>query len=234
MIESYRSQGITFDSLGGRLGIDRPVSTVLGMGLWGNHVLPRLVDRALRTPEVNARRALVCAGLRGRVLEIGFGSGLNVRYYPEAVTEVLAIEPSNLAWRLAQPRIARSAYAVQRAGLDGQRLELDDESVDAVLSTYTLCSIPDIDTALAEVRRVLKPDGALHFLEHGLAPQPSVQQWQRRMQPIQWRLAGGCHLNRPIDVLIKKSGLKIDNLDLRYGSGPRWFSYLYRGRAVRP
>ena len=227
-------RGIDFDSLGGRLGIDRRVSTVLGMGLWGNHVLPRLVDRALRTPEVNARRALVCAGLRGRVLEIGFGSGLNVRYYPEAVTEVLAIEPSNLAWRLAQPRIASSAYAVQRAGLDGQRLELDDESVDAVLSTYTLCSIPDIDTALAEVRRVLKPDGALHFLEHGLAPQPSVQQWQRRMQPIQWRLAGGCHLNRPIDVLIKRSGLKIDNLDLRYGSGPRWFSYLYRGRAVRP
>jgi len=204
------------------------------MGVWGNHVLPRLVDRVLGTPEVNARRALVCAGLRGRVLEIGFGSGLNVAHYPGPVAEVLAVEPSDLAWRMAQPRIAASGRTVHRAGLDGEQLAVDDESVDAVLSTYTLCTIPDADAALTEIRRVLKPDGALHFLEHGLAPQPSVQQWQHRLQPIQFRLAGGCHLARPIDVLIKNSGLKIANLDLRYGSGPRWFSYLYRGRAIRP
>ena len=196
--------------------------------------MPRLVDRALSTPEVDARRALVCSGLRGRVLEIGFGSGLNVAHYPESVADALAVEPSNLAWRIAQPRIAESGRSVERAGLDGQHLAVEDGSVDAVLSTYTLCSIPDVDAALREVRRVLKPDGALHFLEHGLAPQPSVQKWQHRLQPVQSLFAGGCHPDRPIDVLIKKSGLKIANLDLRYGSGPRWVSYLYRGRAVRP
>ena len=204
------------------------------MGLWGSHVLPRLVDRALNTPEVNARRALVCSGLRGRVLEIGFGSGLNVAHYPESVADVLAVEPSDLAWRIAQPRIAASGRTVERAGLDGEHLAVEDESVDAVLATYTLCSIPDVDAALQEVRRVLKPDGTLHVLEHGLAPQPDVQKWQHRLQPIQSRFAGGCHPARPIDVLIKNSGLKIANLDLRYGSGPRWVSYLYRGRAVRP
>lgn len=204
------------------------------MGLWGNHVWPRMVDRALDTPEVNARRALVCSGLRGRVLEIGFGSGLNLSHYPGPVTEVLAVEPSDLAWRIAQPRIAESGRTVERAGLNGERLALADESVDAVLSTYTLCSIPDVDAALTEIRRVLKPAGALHFLEHGLAPQASVQKWQLRLQPIQSLFAGGCHPDRPIDVLIKNSGLKIANLDLRYGDGPRWVSYLYRGRAVRP
>jgi len=204
------------------------------MGLWGNHVLPRLVDRVLDTPEVNARRALICAGLRGRVLEIGFGSGLNVAHYPEPVTEVLAVEPSDLAWRLAQPRIAESGRPVARAGLNGEQLAVADASIDAVLSTYTLCSIPDVATALGEVRRVLKPGGALHFLEHGLAPQPDVQKWQHRLQPLQSRFAGGCHPARAIDVLIKNSGLKIANLDLRYGTGPRWVSYLYRGRAVRP
>jgi len=204
------------------------------MGLWGNRVLPRLVDRALDTPEVNARRALVCAGLRGRVLEVGFGTGLNVAHYPEPVTEVLAIEPSDLAWRLAQPRIAESGRRIERAGLNGEQLAVADASVDAVLSTYTLCSIPDVATALGEIRRVLKPGGALHFLEHGLAPQPDVQKWQHRLQPLQSRFAGGCHPARPIDVLIKNSGLKIANLDLRYGTGPRWVSYLYRGRAVRP
>ncbi|HSU34888.1 MAG TPA: class I SAM-dependent methyltransferase, partial [Propionibacteriaceae bacterium] len=159
------------------------------MGLWGSHVLPRLIDRALNTSEVNARRALVCSGLRGRVLEIGFGSGLNVAHYPESVADVLAVEPSDLAWRIAQPRIAASGRTVKRAGLDGEHLAVEDESVDAVLSTYTLCSIPDVDAALREVRRVLKPDGTLHFLEHGLAPQPEVQKWQLRLQPIQSRFA---------------------------------------------
>ena len=118
--------------------------------------------------------------------------------------------------------------------MNGEQLAVADASVDAVLSTYTLCSIPDVATALGEIRRVLKPGGALHFLEHGLAPQPDVQKWQLRLQPLQSRFAGGCHPARPIDVLIKNSGLKIANLDLRFGTGPRWVSYLYRGRAVRP
>ena len=202
------------------------------MGLWRDRILPRLVDRALATPEVNARRELACQGLQGRVLEIGFGSGLNVRYYPETVTEVLAVEPSELAWRLAQPRIRRLAAPVRRAGLNGERLELEENSVDTALSTYTLCTIPDLQAALHEVRRALRPGGRLHFVEHGLAPDASVQRWQRRLHGIHGRLAGGCHLDRPIDRLIVDAGFTLAEIDREYGTGPRWSSYIYRGRAV--
>lgn len=187
----------------------------------------------LRTPEVNARRAKVCEGLHGRVLEIGFGSGLNLRHYPAAVTEILVVEPSASALRLAEPRKAAVSVPVDHVGLDGARLDLADSSVDCVLSTYTLCTIPDVDVALLEVHRVLKPAGTLHFLEHGRAPTESVRRWQRRLHPVHSRIAGGCHLDRPIDDLITRSGLMIGDLETEYGDGPRPFSYLYRGRAVR-
>ena len=202
------------------------------MGFWGERILPRLVDRALSTEEVNERRRLACQGLEGRVLEIGFGSGLNLRYYPDVVTEVLAVEPSDLAWRLAQPRVERLAAPVRRAGLDGERLELPDGSVDSALSTYTLCTISDVHAALLEIRRVLRPGGPLHFVEHGLAPEPSVQRWQRWIHPVHSRLAGGCHLDRPIDRLIVDAGFTLTDLDQGYGTGPKWFSYIYRGQAV--
>ena len=203
------------------------------MGFWGERILPRLVDKALSTEEINGRRRLACQGLEGRVLEIGFGSGLNLGHYPRAVTEVLAVEPSDVAWRLAQPRVERLRKPVRRAGLDGERLELADGSVDSALSTYTLCTIPDVHAALLEVRRVLRPGGPLHFVEHGRAPDPSVQRWQRRIQPLHSRLAGGCRLDRPIDRLIVDAGFILADLDREYGSGPRPFSYIYRGRAVR-
>ena len=191
------------------------------------------MDRVLRTPEVNARRAKVCEGLHGRVLEIGFGSGLNLRHYPAAVTEVLVVEPSASALRLAEPRKAAVSAPVDHVGLDGARLDLPEGSVDCVLSTYTLCTIPDVNAALVEIRRVLKPAGALHFLEHGRAPTESVRRWQRRLHPVHSRIAGGCHLDRPIDDLITRSGLMISDLEMGYGDGPRPFSYLYRGRALR-
>ena len=203
------------------------------MGLWNDHALPHLVDRALSTPEVNARRANVCHGLHGRVLEIGFGSGLNLPHYPVEVTEILVVEPSASALRLAEPRKAAVSAPVQHVGLDGAGLDLPDGSVDCVLSTYTLCTIPDVNAALLEVHRVLKPAGALHFLEHGRAPTESVRGWQRRLHPVHSRIAGGCHLDRPIDDLITRSGLIISDLETGYGDGPRPFSYLYRGRALR-
>jgi len=195
-------------------------------------VLPRIVDRALRTAEVDARRATTLAGLSGQVLEIGFGSGLNLPYYPRAVQRVLAVEPSDLAWRLAEPRRRPAGPLVERVGLDGARLPVPDASVDGVVSTFTLCTVPDVETALAEIRRVLRPGGALHFLEHGLAPDDAVRRWQHRLQPLQSRLVGGCRLDRRIDELIAGAGLTVVELTTEYGDGPRPFSYLYRGRAA--
>jgi ubiquinone/menaquinone biosynthesis C-methylase UbiE len=191
------------------------------------------MDRVLDTPTVNARRAKVCQGLHGRVLEIGFGTGLNLHHYPAEVTEILVVEPSESAMRLAQPRDAAASAPVERIGRDGARLALPDGSVDCVLSTYTLCTIPAVDAALREVHRVLKPDGVLHFLEHGRAPTESVRRWQRRLHPVHSRIAGGCHLDRPIDNLITHAGLMISELETGYGDGPRPFSYLYRGLALR-
>jgi ubiquinone/menaquinone biosynthesis C-methylase UbiE len=196
-------------------------------------VLPRLMDRVLNTPTVNARRANVCQGLHGRVLEIGFGSGLNLRHYPAEVTEIFVVEPSTSAMRLAEPRMSSVSTNVTHVGIDGARLDLSDRSVDCVLSSYTLCTIPDVDAALLEIHRVLKPEGALHFLEHGRAPTESVRRWQRRIHPLHSRIVGGCHLDRPIDELITRAGLMISELETGYGDGPRPFSYLYRGRALR-
>ncbi len=205
------------------------------MGLWEERVVPRLVDRSLRTPEIGQLRTAVCAGLRGEVLEIGFGSGLNARFYPREVTSVDAVEPSDLAWRLSDARRREGRVPVNRVGLDGQRLAAEDASYDAVLSTFTLCTIPDVAGALAEVRRVLRPGGSLHFVEHGLAPEPGVVTWQRRLDPVQRRLAGGCHLSRDIPALVRGAGLRIVELRAEYLPGPRvsrpW-TYGYLGRAT--
>lgn len=191
------------------------------------------MDRVLNTPTVNARRAKVCQRLQGRVLEIGFGTGLNLDHYPAEVTEILVVEPSESAMRLARPREVASGAQVERIGRDGAQLALPDGSVDCVLSTYTLCTISAVDVALQEIHRVLKPEGVLHFLEHGRAPTESVRRWQRRLHPVHSRIAGGCHLDRPIDDLISHAGLMISELETGYGDGPRPFSYLYRGRALR-
>ncbi|MDP2773498.1 MAG: class I SAM-dependent methyltransferase [Nocardioides sp.] len=205
------------------------------MGLWEKRVVPRLVDWSLRAPEIGELRTEVCAGLRGEVLEIGFGSGLNTRFYPGQVSTVNAVEPSDVAWHLSERRRATSRVPVVRVGLDGQSLAADDASYDAVLSTFTLCTIPDVTRALAEVRRVLRPGGALHFVEHGLAPEPGVVAWQSRLEPMQRRLAGGCHLSRDIPALVRDAGLEIEELREEYLDGPRvarpW-TYGYLGRAT--
>ena len=201
------------------------------MSWWDERVLPRCIDRMLSTGEVDRLRARVCEGLSGDVLEIGFGSGRNLPHYPAAVSGVWAVEPSELAWRLAQSRISAGALPVTRAGLDGARLDLPDQRYDAVVSTFTMCTIPDLAAALGEIRRVLRPGGVLTFVEHGLSPQPRVAKWQRRLQPVHGRLAGGCQLNRPIAERVRASGLDLQDLDNFYLKGPKFFGYLFLGRA---
>lgn len=193
------------------------------MGLYAEHVLPRIVDVACGTKSAAELRRRVCEGLHGQVVEIGFGSGHNVPFYPAAVTRVIAIEPADLAWRLAAGRRDDSAVPIERSGLDGQSLPLDDDSCDTALSTWTLCTIPDPIAALTELRRVLRPGGSLHFLEHGLAPDEKVRRWQRRLEPVQKRVVGGCHLTRRITDLLDEAGYAITDIDVFYEDGPPKF-----------
>jgi ubiquinone/menaquinone biosynthesis C-methylase UbiE len=179
-------------------------------------------------------RADVTDGLHGRVVEIGFGSGLNVPHYPSGVDVVLAVEPAQVARRLAARRVSTSPIPVEHVGLDGQSIPLDDASCDAALSTFTLCTVPDAQLVLSELRRVMRPGGALHFLEHGLSPDPDVAVWQRRFDPWQRRFADGCHLTRDIPALISDAGFVIDRVEQRYAKGPRPWSWFTTGIAVTP
>jgi ubiquinone/menaquinone biosynthesis C-methylase UbiE len=204
------------------------------MRWWNEQVVPRVTDRLLGAGEIHKLRERVCSGLEGEVLEIGFGSGLNVEHYPPQVERVDAVEPSDVAWNIAVAKhLAAYSAPVVRAGLDGQALALPDESVDAALSTFTLCTIPHEDVALREVARVLRPGGVLHFLEHGLAPDPGVARWQHRLTPIQRRLAAGCHLDRPIADAVERSGLVVQDLETFYLPGVKVFGRIYLGRAVK-
>lgn len=182
------------------------------MGLWDEQVLPRLIS-AGRNAEVTRLRQRVCAQLAGDIVEIGFGSGLNLAHYPAQVGGVWAVEPSDVAWRLAQPRIVSRGVPVQRAGRDGQRMQLPDDRFDAALSTFTMCTIPDLDDALSEVRRVLRPGGVVHFVEHGRSDSPRIAKWQDRLQPVYGRLAAGCHIDRPIEVHLRRCGLVLEELE---------------------
>lgn len=203
------------------------------MAWWTDRVLPRIVDRVCATGEIRRLRATLCAPLHGDVVEIGFGSGLNIAHYPQAVSRLAAVEPADVAWQLSRSRRDASSVDIRRAGLDGQRLELADASQDCALSTFTMCTIPDLDAALAELRRVLKPGGTLHFLEHGRAVDDSVVRWQRRITPLHRRVAGGCHLDRPIGERIAAAGFAVEECDEFYGEGPKTTSYLSLGWARR-
>jgi SAM-dependent methyltransferase len=205
------------------------------MGFYERRVLPRILNTACGTKTVEPLRRRVCDGLAGGVVEIGFGSGLNIPFYPSAVTRVAAVEPSDLGWQLAGQRLKAASVPVHRAGLDGQSLPFEDNSYDGALSTWTLCTIPDATAALREVRRVLKPGGTLHFLEHGLAPDENVRWWQRRLNPLEQRVFGGCNFTRPIVDLLNAAGFTIKELDVFYEKGaPKFAGADSLGTAVSP
>ncbi|WP_067545824.1 class I SAM-dependent methyltransferase [Nocardia crassostreae] len=201
------------------------------MGIYEDRVLPRIVDQSCGAKFLDPVREQTCAGLHGRVVEIGFGSGRNVPFYPAGVKSVSAVEPADLGWRMAAGRLAKATVPIERAGLDGQSLPFEDDSFDSALSTWTLCTIPDVKAALAEVRRVLVPGGTFHFVEHGLAPDRKVQVWQNRLNPVQKTLFGGCHLNRDIRGLVEEAGFEIREAD-RFYQWPKTVGSLTRGVAV--
>jgi SAM-dependent methyltransferase len=205
------------------------------VGLYADRVVPRIMNAVCGAASLAPLRRRACEGLAGEVVEIGFGSGHNVPFYPAAVTGVTAVEPADASWKLAAKRLRASSVPVQRSGLDGQSLPFEDDSFEAALSTWTLCTIPDVAAALGELRRVLRPGGTLHFLEHGLAPDARVRRWQRRLDPVQTRIAGGCHFTRPIVELLTTAGFTISELDVFYEKGsPKFASADSLGTAVSP
>ena len=204
------------------------------MGLYRDHVVPRLVELTCGAKGIERFRRSAMEGLSGRILEIGFGSGLNVPHYPTEVTEVLAVEPAATARRIAESRISASGVPVLHVGLDGQSVELPDASCDAALCTFSLCTIPDPAAALGEVARILVAGGRLHLLEHGVAPDPGVARWQRRIDPIERRIADGCHLSRDPVGLLESAGFRVERLEQRYVSGPKPWSYFTIAVASSP
>jgi len=204
------------------------------MSFYVDRILPRCTNLLLSGSEFTKIRSRVASGLAGDVLEVGFGSGLNVPHYPSGVDRVLAVDPATLGRKLAAGRVSASPVPVEYVGLDGASLPLEPGTIDHVLVTWTLCTIPEVDDALGEVHRVLRPGGQLHFVEHGLSPDLGVAKWQHRLTPLQRRVAGGCHLNRPIDRLIEGAGFAVTQLDTYQLGGPKPMSYMYEGVATKP
>ncbi len=204
------------------------------MGLYGDRVLPLVIDRVCASGIFTRWRARVCAGLAGSVVEIGFGSGTNVPFYPPEVEVVYAVEPSARALALAAPRLARSATRVVVAGGDAQSIALADDSCDVALATFVLCTVPDPARALAEVRRVVRPGGTLHFLEHGAAEGAGVLALQHLLDPLEVRLAGGCHLTRRPLELVRAAGLEVEWHESGRARGPAPWSQFTVGVARVP
>lgn len=202
------------------------------MGFYGERVFPKIMNVVMNSKQTRRIRSEVCAPLSGEVVEIGFGTGLNVPHMPTAVVRLQAVDPMARGRVLAAKRIDASEVPVEFIGLDGQHLPLADHSVDAVLATWTLCSIPDAVAAIREVRRVLKPGGKFHFVEHGRAPDTKVRKWQNRLNGIQNRVACGCNLNRDIPALIESGGMTIEHVATFYAKGaPKTMGWTYQGVA---
>jgi ubiquinone/menaquinone biosynthesis C-methylase UbiE len=204
------------------------------LGFYERRVLPRLIDLAMRQKQLAALRERVVGEARGRVLEIGIGSGRNLPFYRRDVERVLGVDPSEELLAMAMPRTAWTHFPIQLRQAAAEELPLDDRAIDTVVMTWTLCSVADPVRSLAEIRRVLRPGGSLLFVEHGRAPEARVRRWQDRLTPLWRRVAGGCHLNRPIARLVEQSGLRLVELETGHlVRGPRVATYHYRGRALR-
>jgi ubiquinone/menaquinone biosynthesis C-methylase UbiE len=203
------------------------------MTFYTDCVLPHLLNLAMRHKDLAAYRRRLVPAADGRVLEIGIGSGLNLPFYGQDVSEVVGLDPSAPLLRMAEREIRPSGRAVTMIKGSAEAIPLEDASFDTVVTTWTLCSIPDAPGALGEIRRVLKPSGSLLFVEHGRAPEASAARWQDRLTPIWKTIAGGCHLNRPIDALVRRAGFELSGLHVGYMAGPKPFTFMYEGRARR-
>lgn len=204
------------------------------MNFYENRILPYVIDKACSLPGAMDLREKVVPLAGGVVLEVGMGSGLNLPLYdPDKVDVIWGLEPSEGMRRKAQPAVDASPIEVRWLGLKGENIPLDDNSVDTILLTFTLCTIPDWEAALQQMRRVLKPDGRLLFCEHGLSPEDKVSQWQNRLTPVWKKVAGGCHLNRPIAQMLRSAGFQLDPLDNEYmDKTPKFVGYMYYGCAT--
>jgi ubiquinone/menaquinone biosynthesis C-methylase UbiE len=201
------------------------------MGLYARCILPPLLDFAMRNAEVTRFRERLVPGARGVVLEIGVGSGLNFRFYSSAVRRIVAIDPSWELLRMARKRLNTAGTPIDLVEASAESLPIKTASIDTVVMTFTLCSIANPKSALREIRRVLKSTGELRFAEHGLAPEVGVQRWQRRLNPMWRRVAGGCNLDRKMDELIGSSGFRLVGCGAGYAKGPRPMTYVYCGGA---
>ncbi len=203
------------------------------MRFYDRHILPRLTHLAMRQDLLLPYRRRAVSSARGRVLEIGIGSGLNLPLYPDAVDQVVGVDPSPELLSLADAASRSNLREVELIKGTAENLPLEDRSVDCVVTSWTLCSVSDPRQALSEIRRVLKPGGMFSFVEHGLAPEARVQKWQHRLTPIWSRCAGNCHLDRAPAALVEKSGLRTERLETGYAAGPKPIVFMYEGLARR-
>jgi ubiquinone/menaquinone biosynthesis C-methylase UbiE len=202
------------------------------MGFYENRILPHLINLACGSEEVQRQRRLVVPQAEGRVLEIGMGSGLNLPFYDREKVELIwGLEPSEGMRRKAQKNLASTPLDVRWLGESGENVPLEDDSVDTVLLTFTLCSIADWRKAVGEMRRVLRQGGKLIFCEHGLAPDEEIRKWQNRINPFWKKLAGGCNLNRDIPECIREGGFDVRSVETGYSEGPKIASFKYWGYA---
>ncbi|HYC00124.1 MAG TPA: class I SAM-dependent methyltransferase [Candidatus Limnocylindrales bacterium] len=204
------------------------------MGLYARYVLPHLLDYAMRDKCIMRQRGKIVPLAHGRVLEVGIGSGLNLSFYDKSrLQKLIGLDPSPELGRIARRRAQETGLDVEWLPLSGEKIPLEDASVDSIVITYTMCTIPDVHSALLEMRRVLRSGGQMFFCEHGRAPDESVRKWQDRLNPLWGRISGGCRLNRDVPRIVQDAGFHVASLETMYLPGPRPMTFNYWGTATR-